>query len=101
GIRDFHVTGVQTCALPILVFPSVGMPNVLWQLQGPRSLEHVIVHEAEKEDGSMQWERVSAKYDGQGFSEITTEALENFSGAASKIGRASCRERGESEVRAG
>src|SRR5690606_40677950 len=21
GIRDFHVTGVQTCALPILTFP--------------------------------------------------------------------------------
>src|SRR5690606_40404806 len=21
GIRDFHVTGVQTCALPILLFP--------------------------------------------------------------------------------
>src|SRR5690606_40840701 len=24
GIRDFHVTGVQTCALPILNFPSSG-----------------------------------------------------------------------------
>src|SRR5690606_40932759 len=25
GIRDFHVTGVQTCALPILTLPS-GVP---------------------------------------------------------------------------
>src|SRR5690606_39565862 len=23
GIRDFHVTGVQTCALPILAWPSI------------------------------------------------------------------------------
>src|SRR5690606_24927877 len=26
GIRDFHVTGVQTCALPILVFDDVFIP---------------------------------------------------------------------------
>src|SRR5690606_40065904 len=25
GIRDFHVTGVQTCALPILILISAGM----------------------------------------------------------------------------
>src|SRR5690606_40079742 len=24
GIRDFHVTGVQTCALPILIFADAG-----------------------------------------------------------------------------
>src|SRR6266511_5777209 len=29
GIRDFHVTGVQTCALPILDQP---LPLVLWRL---------------------------------------------------------------------
>src|SRR5690606_9770245 len=26
GIRDFHVTGVQTCALPIFLFPGVVIP---------------------------------------------------------------------------
>src|SRR5690606_27788150 len=28
GIRDFHVTGVQTCALPILI-PTIAVPVVL------------------------------------------------------------------------
>jgi len=62
-----------------LVFPSVGMPNPLWQLQGPRTLEHVTIHEVEKE-GAKQWERVTAMYDGQGFSEIKTEVLQDYSG---------------------
>src|SRR5690606_40141345 len=36
GIRDFHVTGVQTCALPIYFFFIVLVPGIL-----PRSfLEH-------------------------------------------------------------
>src|SRR5690606_40038932 len=26
GIRDFHVTGVQTCALPICPFPGTALP---------------------------------------------------------------------------
>src|SRR5215475_12596482 len=41
GIRDFHVTGVQTCALPILLIHGSGMSARSWdmQLQGlPRSL---------------------------------------------------------------
>src|SRR5690606_40861560 len=31
GIRDFHVTGVQTCALPIFVFDANGELLGLWQ----------------------------------------------------------------------
>src|SRR5207302_6010614 len=45
GIRDFHVTGVQTCALPICVLPLVlwrqwilqypeGIPANAWLLNG-------------------------------------------------------------------
>src|SRR5690606_27610529 len=79
-LRTFYRDTSKATGWNNLVFPSVGMPNVLWQLQGPRSLEHVAVHEAEKEDGSMQWERTTAKYDEQGFSEITTEALEDYHG---------------------
>src|SRR5207302_5976308 len=29
GIRDFHVTGVQTCALPILVVGGIGIMNIM------------------------------------------------------------------------
>src|SRR5436309_530118 len=30
GIRDFHVTGVQTCALPILPDATLKIPEILW-----------------------------------------------------------------------
>src|SRR5690606_40205752 len=29
GIRDFHVTGVQTCALPILNIETLGIPYIM------------------------------------------------------------------------
>lgn len=64
-----------------MVFPSVGMPNVLWELQGPRSLDHVVVHEAEGADGAKSWERTSASYDAQGYSVIKTEQLKDYSGS--------------------
>lgn len=81
-LRTFYRDTSKTTGWNNLVFPSVGMPNVLWELEGPRSLEHVTIHEVEKEDGSLQWERITANYDGQGFSEIKTEALQNYSGSA-------------------
>src|SRR5690606_40813121 len=42
GIRDFHVTGVQTCALPILIFEELKhIENyiVIQQLRFPNRLE--------------------------------------------------------------
>src|SRR5690606_40022720 len=39
GIRDFHVTGVQTCALPIYVFPG-RLPQLQVQAAaGPRKAQ--------------------------------------------------------------
>src|SRR5690606_39535673 len=32
GIRDFHVTGVQTCALPILAVGACGLMNAVGNL---------------------------------------------------------------------
>src|SRR6478735_1250599 len=37
GIRDYKVTGVQTCALPICpIDPGEGLPQVLQAVQGDR-----------------------------------------------------------------
>lgn len=80
-LRTFYRDTSKTTGWNNLVFPSVGMPNVLWQLQGPRSLEHVTVHEAEREDGTKAWERTVANYDDQGFSVIKTEELKDYSGS--------------------
>ncbi len=81
-LRTFYRDSSKATGWNNLVFPSVGMPNVLWQLEGPRTLEKVTIHETEKEDGTLEWERITANYDGHGFSEIKTEVLENYSGNA-------------------
>src|SRR5690606_39373206 len=41
GIRDFHVTGVQTCALPIL--PSTEKRMVVLDMKDEKVLYHTIV----------------------------------------------------------
>lgn len=81
-LRTFYRDTSKKTGWNNLVFPSVGMPNVLWQLQGPRSLEHVSIHEATDAEGNMQWTRTTATYDAQGFSEIKAEALKDYSGGA-------------------
>lgn len=85
-VYTFLRTFYRDAAAPIgwnnLVFPSVGMPHALWQLQGPRSMERNTVALVETEEG-QQWQRTLAKYDAQGFSEITTEVLKGYSGSAS------------------
>src|SRR5690606_35555075 len=43
------------------------------------ALEKLTIHEVEKDDG-LQWERVTASYEAQGFSEIKTEARQEYSG---------------------
>src|SRR5690606_40134024 len=82
GIRDFHVTGVQTCALPI--FPlraesSSSAPRI--DLAGEAPARH---REARSEGGAA------------------VERHPPLARAASRveIGRASCRERVESSVAA-
>src|SRR5699024_11906903 len=79
GIRDRNVTGVQTCALPILA------PRSVENMSDPQpQLTHV------RGDGSAHMVDVTAK------SETTrTATAEGFLRTREEIGRASCRERVE------
>src|SRR5207245_6059618 len=83
GIRDATVTGVQTCALPIWIFPDGSWSN----RNGP-----VPRHDLRRHDLSP---RRAIRRDGR-------VATAGFRGAGhlerarlAEIGRASCRERGE------
>src|SRR5690606_40294764 len=83
GIRDFHVTGVQTCALPIfgrlLLSPSVGAhalegPGFRVEDDGPEALVGLVSLPSPRPPGLPETpERVGA-------------------GCRLEIGRASCRE---------
>src|SRR5699024_11625176 len=76
GIRDRNVTGVQTCALPILDADA--------QLETPQSKADLIWHEIQNAYRTRK---------------ILTGKLGGIEKTeAGKIGRASCRERGESWV---
>src|SRR5690606_35912001 len=82
-LRAFYRDTSRPTGWDNLVFPSVGMPHALWQLQGPRSMERNTVAQVELDDGTTQWQRTIARYDPQGFSEVTTEMLEGYSGSPS------------------
>ena len=86
-IYTFMRTFYRDTSTPVgwnnLVFPSVGMPHALWELQGERSMERNTVAQVEQDDGSAQWQRTITKYDPQGFSEVTTEVLQGYTGSAS------------------
>src|SRR5690606_40747887 len=91
GIRDFHVTGVQTCALPILLQgrprrPRRGCRSHLRKAPGslPRGVAGTFV--------VLLKHRLLPTPVGLG--QNATECADDNSGIfATKIGRASCRER--------
>src|SRR5690625_5945704 len=89
GIRDGHVTGVQTCALPISFNLPFLKTDQVWSQEGQvesalRGSLYVMAFEEEFANLDDYLEEIEEKYP------IVGERIE-------KIGRASCRERVEGE----
>src|SRR5262249_59106445 len=86
GIRDWSVTGVQTCALPICNWIDL----IKLEGCGSRTLAELI-----------SWQCLSRAYmetpEGQAGVDVIQQILRD----ANEIGRASCRERVEDSVGAG
>src|SRR5262249_58173601 len=85
GIRDWSVTGVQTCALPISIFPATHDNNCKFT-PGPLTLQ-------EKSYGVMKRQK-----DKIGPGGVMHQKSNGTGQKPGKIGRASCRERGENSV---
>src|SRR5690554_1889162 len=83
-LRTFYRDTSRPLGWDNLVFPSVGMPHALWELQGPRSMERNKVSQVQLDNGETQWQRTITTFDPQGFSETTTEVLQGYSGGASE-----------------
>ncbi|MFC3340586.1 cytochrome c1 [Paracandidimonas soli] len=79
-LRTFYRDSAKGTGWNNLVFPDVGMPHVMWQRQGERTLTKTQVHQA----ADQQWERVTTVYDADGFSEVTREALSDYKGKATE-----------------
>src|SRR5690606_39367139 len=85
GIRDFHVTGVQTCALPIF---QVGLLETDAFAALPEDTAVLLIH-AINPYGFSHIRRVN---------EDNIDLNRNFRDFETEIGRASCREREWSTV---
>src|SRR5690606_39896197 len=85
GIRDFHVTGVQTCALPISLIPHMYLHEYMTDEREKREME---LHREAFRALGIEWD------DDMGVNHhtwrINKNALQTF---RNQIGRASCRER--------
>src|SRR5690606_40505201 len=91
GIRDFHVTGVQTCALPICTEAPRPAPSRSFKTPAPRP-----AHRGPMADIAERYDRLAAD-----FAATIAAVPDDRWGAPSpcegwtEIGRASCRERVE------
>src|SRR5690606_39527119 len=83
GIRDFHVTGVQTCALPI----SFSVPENVHICLAASTLESCVVVSI------LAFCSFSSSLAILSASSVLLRLFPNDSGRSGKIGRASCRER--------
>lgn len=63
-----------------LAYPSTAMPHAMWERQGPHTMNRVTVKQVDQEDGTKQWVRTTQDFDAYGFSEISSETLENYTG---------------------
>src|SRR5690606_40352997 len=82
GIRDFHVTGVQTCALPISALPEADVVSLITT----GSLSN-----SESGLPTLAQSGINTA------AEVITDSIIN-NPARKEIGRASCRERVEKQV---
>ena len=82
-LRTFYRDTTRPTGWNNLAFPSVGMPHVLWDLQGPRELTTTTVHQVER-DGKPVWERIVTNYDSQGYWNAKAEVLNDYRGSASQ-----------------
>src|SRR5690606_40871966 len=88
GIRDFHVTGVQTCALPIWLLSSAVMTVVPAKVAG---VAEVIVATPCRPDGTVDPYVLVAAVEAGADRILKVGGAQAI--AALEIGRASCRER--------
>src|SRR5690606_40786428 len=87
GIRDFHVTGVQTCALPILKFQY--NKTSLQSLGKQLKVRERALPTLKNKESALRSEVKRAK----DRAAALEQELEQELGRYDEIGRASCRER--------
>lgn len=78
-LRTFYRDTARPTGWDNVVFPSVGMPHAMWELQGPVTAQRTKIGLAEV-DGKEQWVRTVTDIDQFGFHTQSSEVLSNYSG---------------------
>ncbi|CAM5784964.1 cytochrome c1 [Castellaniella caeni] len=86
-LRGFYRNTTKKTGWDNTVFPSVAMPNVLWELEGPRTYTSIDVHQVADAQGNEHWERTTTVYDEAGFPSAKSEKLADYHGDATHTGR--------------
>src|SRR5690606_39767254 len=98
GIRDFHVTGVQTCALPISSGPREAVPRSSTAPTGRRNVATGAASAASGTRGQGEPDSPPRRGGGTHGRRRDQPFHRRPNTLQPQIGRASCRERGEISV---
>lgn len=86
-LRTFYRDASRPTGWNNLVFPSVGMPHVMWADQGPRELTTVAMQEVRKDGKSAGWERVTTVHDANGYATVKRDPVAHYTGHATTENR--------------
>lgn len=78
-LRTFYRDTARPTGWDNVVFPSVGMPHAMWELQGPVTAQRTKIGLANV-DGTEQWVRTVTDIDQFGFHTQSSEVLPNYNG---------------------
>ncbi|MBC7203670.1 MAG: cytochrome c1 [Pusillimonas sp.] len=78
-LRTFYRDTSKLSGWNNVVFPSVAMPNVLWQRQGPVNYIKTEIHQV-TENGNISWEHKTTQYDAQGFAKTDSKPVQDYLG---------------------
>lgn len=81
-LRTFYRDTSKKTGWDNAVFPNVGMPNVLWQLQGPVTYTKNDLSKVEDKDGNSAWQRTVTTFDPEGYAETRNEVVQDYRGRA-------------------
>lgn len=74
-LRTFYRDATKPTGWDNIVFPNVGMPHALWELQGDRTMTQV-----EMAHGAEGWERITTQFDETGVSTVKREPVADYRG---------------------
>jgi ubiquinol-cytochrome c reductase cytochrome c1 subunit len=84
-LRSYYRDNTKPTGWNNLVFPNVGMPHVLWELQGPRELSMVSIEPVKDEKGQVvKWQSITTTHDVDGNQTVKKEDLKDYHGHGSK-----------------